>query len=108
MNTLTTPLEESAEALPGAGFEVAFVSPNPMHAVARTAKAQPVLTTLDRRLGCLTTPPLAGLTNQLSTAGRAPNRVEITRTAPPGCSVAVRGYPAVASQRSNTDPYPPG
>src|SRR4051812_43175575 len=35
------------------------------------------------------------ITDQHSTAGRAPSRVRITRTVPPGRSVAVRGYPAV-------------
>src|SRR5258707_15731967 len=34
------------------------------------------------------------ITDQHSTAGRAPSRVGITRTVPPGRSVAVRGYPA--------------
>jgi len=33
------------------------------------------------------------ITDQHSTAGRAPSRVRITRTVPPGRSVAVRGYP---------------
>src|SRR6185503_9617083 len=33
-------------------------------------------------------------TDQHSTADRAPTRVGITRTVPPGRSVAVRGYPA--------------
>src|SRR2546425_991343 len=36
----------------------------------------------------------SGLTDQHSTAGRAPSRVGITRTVPPGRSGAVRGYPA--------------
>ncbi len=37
------------------------------------------------------------LTDQHSTAGRAPGRAGITRTVPPGRSVAVRGY---ASRRA--------
>ena len=39
------------------------------------------------------------ITNQHSTAGRAPSRVGITRTVPPGRSVAVRGYPASSGAR---------
>src|SRR5678815_3600220 len=38
---------------------------------------------------------LSPLTDQHSTAGRAPSRVGITRTVPPGRSVAVRGYPSL-------------
>src|SRR4051794_10676923 len=33
------------------------------------------------------------ITDQHSTAGRAPSRVGITRTVPPGRPVAMRGYP---------------
>jgi hypothetical protein len=40
------------------------------------------------------------LTDQPSTAARAPSRVEITRTVPPGRSVALRGYAAADRSRA--------
>src|SRR5688572_17710217 len=58
--------------------------------------------------------PPRGRTDQHSTAGRAPSRVEITMTVTPGRSVAVRGYPAAGSppshrwRRSSRNGYLPG
>src|SRR5687768_14214860 len=48
-----------------------------------------------KRASVIGTLPRKCLTDQHSTAGRAPSRVGITRTVPPGRSVAVRGYAAV-------------
>src|SRR4051794_32784598 len=56
---------------------------------------------------------LSRIMDQHSTAGRAPSRVGITRTVPPGRSAAVRGYPAstaaairLGSYRIATAPEP--